>query len=198
MRTSQEEEVRDNVLQWTGRLSPGDAICKVLCNRANETLLLLAARYRTARNYGVSTCVIAADSLSFDRCHVAFAMIRLFLHRKRQREREREREKKREMLKLLLSTRHTLGKEYILQRINSRNRLAMTRFFHEVADRPEARHRSIFCSANDDRGFINVTKKRRDIKRAIIRINYTDTRSCYFVSQRNRERHSRRSSVAVT
>jgi len=117
-----------------------------------------------------------------------------------ERDRMREKEREGEMLKLLLSTRHTLRKEYILQRINSRNRLAMTRFFHEVADRPEARHRSIFCSANDDRGFINVTKKRRDIKRAIRNqlYGYALVLLCFSAGNGNRECHSRRSSVAVT
>lgn len=32
------------------------------------------------RNDGVSTSVIAADSPSFDRCHVTYATHRLFLH----------------------------------------------------------------------------------------------------------------------
>lgn len=54
--------------------------------RMRDTLLLHTARYRATRNYGVSTCVIAADSLSFDRCHVAFAMVRLLLHRERDAE----------------------------------------------------------------------------------------------------------------
>jgi len=43
----------------------------------------------------------------------------------------------------------------------------MTRFFHEAADRPEASIVLSFAHANDDRVFINATKKRRRIKRAI-------------------------------
>jgi len=94
MRTRQEEEARDNVLQWTGRLSPRDAICNPLCVTARTKLCyytLHAIVQREITAYQLVSLLRTASHLIAVTWHLP-SSASSYIEGDRQTERERERE----------------------------------------------------------------------------------------------------------